>query len=266
MHPVFDVFGKEIPAYGLMIVTGVVCANLIAYVLLRRKGLNIYDLMILEGYAFLSAFAGAKILYLIVSTGEIDWFRMTDPQYAMPYLRGGFVFYGGLLGGLLGGVLAGRLHGIAWRRYLEEVTFLIPLAHAFGRVGCFLAGCCYGCAWNGVLAVRYPAGGIAPHTHTLFPVQAAEALLLAFLLLTGLLLQHVRGMRHPLRLYLAAYAVIRFALEYVRADAARGGFGVLSTSQWVSVAMLCVLTLRAVFPQRQEAVRENAVKNEYEIS
>ena len=266
MHPVFTLMGKEIPAYGLMIVTGVLCANLIACLMLRQRKQALCDLIILEGYGFIAGFLGAKILYLIVSAKEIAWFRLSDAQYALSVLRGGFVFYGGLLGGLAGVFLAGRIHHIDVMRLLREVIFLVPLAHAFGRTGCFLAGCCYGCAYEGPLAVRYPAGGIAPHDVTLFPVQLAEAGALFVISAAGLYLQRTGRIEKTVQTYLGAYAVLRFALEYARADAARGALMGFSTSQWVSILLTVALTVWHLFCGRLSVRGEADQRSEYEIS
>lgn len=109
----------------------------------------------------------------------------------------------------------------------------IPLFHVFGRVGCFLGGCCYGLpsAWGFVY--RYSpvaeANGVSR-----FPVQLVEAAwnLVLFLLLARL---QRRGRDRLLPLYLALYAPARFLLEFLRGDAYRGIFLGLSTSQWISL-------------------------------
>ena len=243
MHVMFHLFGRDIPAYGLMITAGALLVNLVACLIIRRTRLNLWDLLILEGYGLLGAFLGAKILFLTVSAGQIAWHRITEPACLLALIRGGFVFYGGLLGGLAVLMAAARLHGIDIRAYFEKLVFLIPAAHAFGRVGCFLAGCCYGCVYEGPLAVHYPAGGFAPAGISLFPVQLAEASLLVLLAVTGEWLCLKGRLRRPVRTYLTAYAGIRFLLEFFRADAARGKALQLSTSQWISIltVMACLV-------------------------
>ena len=66
-------------------------------------------------------------------------------------MRGGFVFYGGLLGGLFGIYLGGKILKIPVWEYAQNTIPVIPLAHGFGRLGCLMAGCCYGVPYDGVL-------------------------------------------------------------------------------------------------------------------
>ena len=139
--------------------------------------------------------------------------------------------------------MAGRLFHIAVLPYLNEVIFCVPIAHAFGRIGCFLAGCCYGVPWHGMISVHYPAGGIAPAGIALFPVQIAEAAGLIIISLTGMYLQHTKRLTRPVRAYLLSYSILRFMTEYARFDAARGRALVFSTSQWISMAMLLAILL-----------------------
>ena len=121
----------------------------------------------------------------------------------------------------------------------------VPLFHTFGRVGCFLAGCCYGipapAGWPGV---TFRVSPVAPNGVALLPVQLYEAAgcLLLFLLLHRLARRGWKG-EALLLVYLAAYALFRFALEFLRGDAARGMWGVFSTSQ-----LLALVTLAAVLP------------------
>lgn len=239
MHSMFSLFGIQIPAYGTMIALGIVLANVLAWLRLRRLGLDYNDFLIMEAYAVLGGFIGAKLLFLIVSAGQIEWSRLfSDVTYLNLVMRGGFVFYGGILLGAPSIFLAGKLHKIDVLRYLKVVIFMIPLIHGFGRVGCFLAGCCYGIPYDGILAVTFPEGGMAPSGTSMFPVQLVEAICLLVLAATLYFLE-IRGRgRYGLIVYLSVYGVLRFVLERFRADRARGSFLWFSTSQWISIAMV----------------------------
>ena len=92
----------------------------------------------------------------------------------MATIWGGSVFYGGLLGGILAGAVYLRRKGRPLDLWASLTAPAIPLFHVFGRVGCFLGGCCYGLpsAWGFVY--RYSpvaeANGVSR-----FPVQLVEA-------------------------------------------------------------------------------------------
>ena len=222
MHLYTDLFGIEVPSYGLMIALGVVLANLVGGFVLKREKLDFNDFIILEAYCMLGAFIGAKVLYLIVSYDYIDWNRILDYVYFNELMIGGFVFYGGLIGGILFIFLGGKLHGIIPKPYIRSFIFLIPFIHCFGRIGCFMAGCCYGVPYHGIGAVVFPEGAYAPSGVELFPVQLVEACCLAMIAVLLLVLQVFIGYRFTVELYLLLYGIERFILEYFRYDDIRG--------------------------------------------
>lgn len=245
-----EILGRKIPTYGLMIVVGLVLANLIALYFVKKNKQDSLDLIIMEAYAVLGAFGGAKILYLLVSWREIDWSRIWEIEYLNQVMQGGFVFYGGMIGGLLLAIGAGRWHRINAAMYIRHYIFLIPFCHGFGRIGCFLAGCCYGRPYTGVGSVVFPEGSLAPSGVPLFPVQLLEAVILLGI---SILLLWVRGKKdalYTLEVYLGLYGAARFGLEYLRYDEVRGAFLFLSTSQWISVMIVLAAAVLAIYHYR----------------
>ncbi len=237
-----NILGFSVPGYSLAIIAGLVAANIAAAVTARRERLDGNDIILLEAYIVLGALIGAKLLYIAVSAREIDWSRITDRDYLTSIMLGGFVFYGGLFGALAAAALCLRIHRIP-AAYIGSLLYMFPLVHGFGRVGCFLAGCCYGMEYSGPLAVRFPAGSMAPAGVSLFPVQLLEAALLFALAAALAVLKKRLSTGRLVVFYLAAYSAMRFCLEFLRADAARGVFFGLSTSQWISLATLAVTAI-----------------------
>ncbi|MCQ2521164.1 MAG: prolipoprotein diacylglyceryl transferase [Lachnospiraceae bacterium] len=238
----FNVFGMKLPAYGCMISLGLIVANLIAiFGVVEKKGVNRYDFLILEGYSFLFGILGAKLLYFVVSFKDIDWKHFFEPQYFMALLNGGFVFYGGLILGIFGCWLGGKIHKINSREFAYHAIFIVPMIHAFGRVGCFFAGCCYGIPYNGPLAVVYPESPFsngAPAGIPLFPMPLVEASCLLIIALLIMILDKVKKDAPTVSVYLILYAIVRFVLENYRYDEIRGIYFGLSTSQWISIGMM----------------------------
>ena len=158
------------------------------------------------------------------------------------------------LGGLAGAWLFCKRRRLSFDTLGRDLVPALPLFHAFGRVGCFLAGCCYGIpAPAGWLGVTFPASAIeAPSGVPLLPVQLYEA---AGCVLLFLLLDHLTDRGWPggrlLALYLALYAVFRFLLEFLRGDAVRGSLGPLSTSQVISLAVLAGVLLAELLHHRR---------------
>ena len=158
----------------------------------------------------------------------------------METLSSGFVVFGGIIGGILTGFLYCRIKGLIFFKYADVILPSVALAQGFGRIGCFLGGCCYGipCRW-GFTAEGNP---LVPEVNGVcrFPVQLLEAGCELGLLL--LLLQLFRKGKYSGRLvacYLLGYAPLRFGLEFLRGDAARGVVFHLSASQWLSVLLYC---------------------------
>ena len=231
--------GLFIPYYGLCIVLGASFASLAGWVQARIFQKSFDDLITLAGCAALGGILGAKLLYLAVSWREIDWLRLGEPAYLAAVMGGGFVFYGGLIGAALGAFAGGRIFRISVQDYLRLAVPCLPLAHAFGRLGCGLAGCCYGIPCDGPGAVVYENSLVAPAGIPLFPVQFLEAVLLFALALSLFLYTDVnpkRPKKYGWTAYLLTYAVLRFFLEYLRGDD-RGNYLGWSTSQWLSLIL-----------------------------
>lgn len=246
MHLYFNFGGRLIPGYGLMIISGIILANLIAFIILRKTSLNLNHLIILEAYSLLGGGLGAKILYFITSYRQIDWSKLKDIHYLNRLLQGGFVFFGGLIGALIFLALAGHLHDIDYKTYLQKLVFLIPFAHAFGRIGCFMAGCCYGIPYNGFGHVIFPSNSFAPPGIPLFPVQLLEALCLFIL---SLVIWYLGTYFHysAIIIYLLVYSTLRFFIEFLRYDAKRGHIGIFSTSQWISLLIILCTTFYILY-------------------
>lgn len=243
MHPFIEIFGLEIPSYGLMMAIAFITAIVISYIRAKKAGKNPDIILDLAIAAIVLGLGSASLLYIFVTypLSEI-WNSIKSGSFAV-FGDGGLVFYGGVIGGAL--AVIGYLKLIKKERvwdYAAIIVPTIPLAHALGRVGCFLAGCCYGRCVETPISVIYenPIGG-APVGVPVFPIQLVEAacniLVFAILMLyVGKKLK--RG--SVLFLYMILYGIERFVLEYFRYDEIRGIFLGLSTSQWISIAMVII--------------------------
>ena len=250
MQLYINILDHMIPSYGLMIVIGIVLANLIALCVLKKLNQDTNDFIILEAYAFLGGFIGAKILYLVVSFKQIEWKRITEIEYFNQLMQSGFVFYGGLILAFVFVLGAGKLHKLPVTEFMRNFIFLVPFIHCFGRIGCFFAGCCYGIPYNGIGAVVFPEHSLAiPGVH-LFPVQLVEAVLLMIISLTILLLQLKLGWKYTIETYLITYGIVRFVLELFRYDY-RGSLYMFSTSQWISLLLIVAAILMLIYRSRR---------------
>ena len=246
------------PTYGLFVALGFVAFLLLAWRLAPRYGLSQHAVQDVLVWASLWGILGAKILLIAVEPGEF---------IAAPWsiLFQGGVFYGGLIGGVLAGWFRARRLGLDPWALADVVAPCLALAHAFGRVGCFFAGCCYGAPCEAPWALHFHdplsapmLSGISP-TQGLHPTQLYEVVgILGIVVLLLALLPRRAFLGQVWWTYVAAYAALRFVIEMYRGDG-RGTLGGISTSQAIalvglasSVVGLLVLR-RRIQPERLSA-------------
>ena len=234
MRPVlFEIHGIKVYGYGLMIALGIIAAVYIAERISKYKNISSDDIFSLAVYAIIGGIAGGKLLYIIV---EIKQF-INNPGEFINTLGSGFVIYGSLLGGMAGAYMFCRKKKF---NFLAVVDFLIPgvaIAQGFGRIGCFLAGCCYGKVTDSFLGVRFNSP-FTPDNLPRFPTQifssAFDFALGIFLLLRWFKIKDEKTQGKILSLYLIIECAGRFMIEFIRDDP-RGNIGPLSTSQFMSI-------------------------------
>lgn len=183
---------------------------------------------------FISAWLGAKMFFWIFSA-ERNQTVLTSINF---WMGGGFVFFGGLVFG----TIFTTVHNYYFKLInLDLAIRLLPglcLGHALGRVGCFLAGCCFGRKLGTPL-------NIFGHELDKHPVQFYEMFILIalfFYFRRVVKKNNIQKMQVILS-YFLLYAGARFLLEFMRADAIRGVYGPFSSSQWVSIAIMLVSSI-----------------------
>ena len=220
MYPFLELFGRQIPMYGLMACIGALAAGIVGCRLCRKRGLNDNDYI---------------ITLLIAAAGF-----------------GGMVFYGGLIGGAVAGLITVKVKKYPAREFLDISAVIIPFFHAFARVGCFLGGCCYGIECE----IGFAAHGnpLIQEINDVvrFPVQLLESgmNLVIFAVLLPLYRKSLSGKFLSGKLiffYLIMYSAVRFSDEYLRGDSVRGFLFGLSTSQFISLILIVFSTLTLLF-------------------
>ena len=232
MHPVLaTVFGIQVFTYGFMVALSSLAAIWVSARRASRFGSTpdaVYDSAVpVLGLGLV----GAKLAYL-VTNGPGPVHGLSD---LVGIVRGGFVFYGGVIGGTAGAIWWLRRHGWPVLAYGDVVAPALPLAVAVGRLGCWLNGCCYGrpSRWG----MAFPAlGDAVPRIPTQLIEAAGAALIGVVLLFVPPPRPGRRG--SVLGFSLAAYGALRFLVEFLRDDP-RGAFVLgLSPSQALSIVAL----------------------------
>lgn len=246
MHPVFLKIGSfELATYGLMTALGYVAASL--YLLPRAKKINIdkdtfWNLIFI---LFVGAIVGAKLLFIIVSWPELGTTLAEKFTAIIKNFRYGFVFFGGMIAAVAALIWYMKRKKLPILKTSDFLIVGVPLGHALGRIGCFCAGCCYGrptsMPWgvtftNPQALVPQELLGVPLHPTQLY--ECAGNLLLFALLHFAYQRKHKDGA--ILVMYIFAYSLMRFIIEFFRGDF-RGNFLLgMSPSQCISLGAAIV--------------------------
>ena len=216
--------------YGFMIAMGVLAAWFVAEQRARKLNLAYEHIFYLAAWCAIGGFASAKLLFWITNWREF----LQDPRRLIG--SNGFIVYGGIIGGILAGWLYCRIKKLKFREYFDLMMPSIALAQGFGRIGCFLAGCCYGKETTGVFGVTFTNSDFAPNNVELIPTQIYSSILdLVHFFLLLYVAKHKKADGQVASCYLIFYSIGRFMIEFFRGDIERGSVGVLSTSQFISI-------------------------------
>lgn len=241
MHPIlFEIGSVTIYTYGFFIALGA----LLGFSYMVWQGKKLFGL----------TFDQSNTLFiLLVLAGVIGgklFMIFEDPSYYLSHPKklvsgSGFVFYGSLLLAIPTMLWFFRKNKVPTLPMLDVMAVVTCILHSLGRIGCFMAGCCYGKPTDSFLGVVFtnPACQAEPLNTSIHPTQLYEAGFI-FLILTGLLLfknkKHFEG--QLFLTYLMAYAAGRGVLELFRGDIERGFVvnGWLSNSQFISLIIISV--------------------------
>ena len=220
--------------YGVMSAVGMLAAFVLLGIVRKHTRFSEDQALSAALWAILLGFFGAKVLYWIVEIDQI----IADPASLIRTLREGFVFYGALIGGLGGIAIYALIKKLPFFSLTDYFIPALVIGHAFGRIGCHLAGCCYGMVCDLPISVVFPAGSAAPAGIPLLPVQLMESVFL-FMLCAFLVWRLTK--KKPFGTvsgwYMVLYGAWRFAIEFFRRDD-RGTVGALSTSQFISIFIM----------------------------
>ena len=236
-------------AYGLMMALGFACAWYAAVCLARGTHRNADYLSSLVVWIMAASVCGARMAY--VSEHWTQEFA-ANPGAIIRIDQGGLMFYGGVAGAAVALCLFARRHQERFLELSDLLLAVLPLGHCFGRIGCFLNGCCHGRISHSCIAVTYPAhspawwlqvyqgelAGTAPQSLPVLPTQLLEsgANLLLFVLLFALYRRTRSRSGMVTAAYFMAYAAIRFLVEPLRGDQ-RMSVGFWSIGQFISILL-----------------------------
>ncbi len=228
------IFGDIIYMYGIMIGVGLAVAFIVLILYCKRMKIDekFSDFVFMNGiFAVLFGFLSASLFQAFYN--YID-----NPEKGFK-LGGGMTFLGGLIGGVVIFLVVYIFFEKKYETKLYEVLTIVPcvitVAHAFGRLGCFFAGCCYGKPTDSFLGVTFPG-----HSQAVHPTQLYEAAFLFVLFAVFTFLIYKYEFKHNMSLYLICYGIFRFSIEFLRGDHRGELLGFISPSQTWSFLMVVI--------------------------
>jgi phosphatidylglycerol:prolipoprotein diacylglycerol transferase len=257
MHPKLLEFGPiELHSYGLFLAIAFLAGIWITSRNARKEGIAADTVWNLGLVILFATLVGAKLLMLI---SDFSYYAANPREiFTMATLRSAGVFYGGLLLALGAAAWYMKKRRLPAWQLADCAAPGIALGQVFGRLGCLMAGCCYGARTDVPWAIRFTDPYTAaimgtPLNVPLHPTQIYESLgvLLIFVFLTWRLSRrHMNG--QIILEYIGLYAVIRFIIEFFRADERGEVFhGLISTSQFIAIITFAAAVLFYFYLRRR---------------
>ncbi|MGN1423676.1 MAG: prolipoprotein diacylglyceryl transferase [Oscillospiraceae bacterium] len=234
-----------VPTYNICCFLGLAAAALFLTFRVKKFGVAPVRAVQLCFFSAIGMLLGSRLLFVITQLPDIFSGAAT---FTNALIFGGFVFYGGLFGALAAVKIYSVIRGTDSGQLYNMLVPCFVLFHSFGRVGCFLSGCCYGIEFPIGFEMQTSPGIIR------FPVQLAESLCDMIIFAALLIVEKKKGKHIELPpIYMVSYSVCRFLLEFLRGDEVRGHFLCFSTSQWIALGVLAYYGIKALLSRRKNA-------------
>lgn len=230
-NDLFSIGPVTVHGYGLMIAIGILLAYSLAVYRAKKQALDDEPIFSILICAVFFGFLGAKLLYLITVLDDV----LKNPKQLLE-IADGFVVYGGIISGIIAVLIYCKIKKLNLLAYLDLIMPSVALAQGFGRIGCFLAGCCYGVETHNAFSVTFHNSAYAPNNVPLFPSQlVSSGLNFIHFIILSLIAKRTKKPGIVTAFYLIFYSIGRFGIEFFRGDLLRGSVGQLSTSQFISI-------------------------------
>ena len=232
-YKLFSIGPITIYSYGFMIALGFLAAILLAMYRSKKYEVDGNTVIDLALCCIVGGLLGAKLLYLIT-----DLPNLVHSKNLLSDITNGFVVYGGILGGVLACYIYTRRKKINFLKCLDLIAPSVAIGQCLGRIGCLMAGCCYGRETTCSIGIVFQNSPMAPNGIRLLPTQIFSSV-------GDLIL----------------YGVGRFIIEIFRNDP-RGNVGFLSTSQFISIFIVIFGIIQLLCLNKRDKLNKETHKTE----
>jgi phosphatidylglycerol:prolipoprotein diacylglycerol transferase len=252
MHPVLFTLGPiTLYTYGLFLALGFIAGLYTARHEAGLLGENPDTVSDIVFYLIIFGVIGGRFFYVLTN---IDTF-IKNPLSVFEIWKGGLVFYGGFIFSIITVWLYTRIKKISLWKYADILAPGLAIGHAVGRIGCLMAGCCYGRECHQPWAITFHNhDSLAPLNIPLHPTQIYEVIGNLFIFAALMLFRKKKQLDGQVFwIYVFMYGVMRFIIEIFRGDD-RGDyfFGVISVSQSIGILMICASVFMHFYMRRNE--------------
>ena len=250
------VAGITLHPYGLFIAFGILVGMGLCIWFAPKHNMSRDVLVDLLLCMVLGGLVGAKLLGLIVNLKYLLNGSMTFLQ-----VLNVTVVYGGIIGALLACAVYCKVKKVDFWGYSDLCLSCVAITQGIGRIGCLMAGCCYGIEYSGIGAITFTSSPFAPNNIPLFPSQIVSSV---FMLTLGIVLfvwcnKHKHNPGDIGTTYILVYGLARSFIENYRGDLERGFILGMSTSQFISIFFVALgFGVKLWLYKKRELEKENS--------
>ena len=271
--PLFSIGSIEIDMYAIFILIGLSACFIYTYIAMKKSGYSssARDMILIIGiFAIALGFLAATLtqsLYDFIAHPE-DGFQFTGKMTFLGGLIGGVIVYLGLYFLYVyvinprlkdSNLLKSDMNKGVWE-LLRIAPISITIAHAFGRLGCFSAGCCGGIETDAWYGIQFPG-----EAHKEIPTQLFEAIFLFIISIVMIVLYFKFHFKYNMGVYLVGYGVWRFFIEFIRGDIEeRGKFipGLTPSQFWSILMVIGGIAFFFIYKYFDKKIEEKKVKEQ----
>jgi phosphatidylglycerol:prolipoprotein diacylglycerol transferase len=235
MRPILWTIGSlTISSYSFMSAIGFLVAVFIAILRAKKVGIWTKSIIDLSLYVFIGGLIGARLFHKLQHFGSYN--SISD---ALNIMEGGFAYYGGFISAFLIGVIYLKVSNLSIAQIADIVAPSLAIGEGIGRIGCFMAGCCFGKPTDSMFGVSYPQNSLVwtlIGSQKVHPTQIYSAIALFCIFRILMAIQKYTTFRGQLFLmFLLIHSVFRFSIDFLRYYTPEEHISILTTSQFISM-------------------------------
>lgn len=233
-----NMINTKIPLYGILVVTGILSGLYIMYKnvkTLNYKKEENYGLIL---YILLGTLFGAKYFTLLTNFNKF--------KDNIDFKKIGLSSYGAIIGILILLIIFAKQYKKNFKDLINNILPAIPLMYGISKIGCFLAGCCYGIKYNGPLSITYKYSLSAPKNISLLPIQIIETI--TFILIYLYISKKKKENKNIIGITILLCGLSKFLLDYLRMNHINK---ILTVNQIVSIPFI-IIGLILYFKEKSE--------------